>query len=158
MKLPLTGGCHCGTLRYEITEPPRLTYACHCTDCQRMTSSAFSMAIVVPDAAFRLTKGEPRSIQRTVDSGYRSIRWVCPDCGSWICGAPRTSTATPGAVRAIRAGTLDDTSWLHPTVHFWTRSKQPWVTLPEGGRVFETQPSDLSGFFASGSSAGRNQI
>ena len=42
----------------------------------------------------------------------------------------------------MRAGTLDDTSWLRPTAHFWTRSAQPWVVLPEGGARFETQPAD----------------
>jgi hypothetical protein len=45
-------------------------------------------------------------------------------------------------LRRVRAGTLDDTSWLHPTAHFSTRSKQPWITLPEGCRSFETQPDD----------------
>ena len=43
MKLPQTGGCHCGKIRYEISEAPQLVYTCHCTDCQRLTSSAFSM-------------------------------------------------------------------------------------------------------------------
>ena len=153
MKLPQTGGCQCGAIRYEITQAPQMVYTCHCSDCQRITSSAFSMALVLPDGACRLVKGEPRVVQRTADSGHLTIRWVCPDCGSWICGAPRTSAATPGAVRAIRAGTLDDTSWLHATTHFWTRSKQPWIALPEGSHVFETQPSDLIGFFASGGQA-----
>ena len=51
----LTGGCQCGALRYEITEAPRMVYSCHCTDCQRLTSSAFSMAVVVAAEAFRLT-------------------------------------------------------------------------------------------------------
>jgi hypothetical protein len=35
MKLPQTGGCQCGKIRYEITEAPQLVYTCHCTDCQR---------------------------------------------------------------------------------------------------------------------------
>src|SRR5271166_1821141 len=149
MTLPLTGGCQCGALRYEITEAPRLTYACHCTDCQRMTSSAFSMAIVVSEIAFRLTKGEPRSIQRAADSGGVTTRWVCPDCGSWVSAAPR-----PGStVRNVRGGTLDDTSWQRPTVHFWTRSKQPWVVLPEGAQSFETQPADMMGFLYSSAEA-----
>jgi integrase len=39
-----------------------------------------------------------------------------------------------GAFRSVRAGTLDDTSWLRPTVHIWARSKQPWITLPDGDR------------------------
>ena len=144
MKLPQTGGCQCGALRYEVTEAPQMVYTCHCTDCQRLTSSASSMAIVVADGAFRLTRGEPRPLQKTADSGRVNTVWICQQCGSWICGAP-----TPGSALRVRAGTLDDTSWLRPTVHFWTRSKQPWVALPEGDRSFETQPADLLGFLSS---------
>jgi hypothetical protein len=65
MKLPQTGGCLCGKIGYEITEAPQLVYPCHCVDCQRLTSSAFSMAIVVTDMAFRIAGIEPRAIQRT---------------------------------------------------------------------------------------------
>src|SRR5205823_13191537 len=106
MKLPQTGGCQCGKIRYEITAAPQLVYTCHCTDCQRLTSSAFSMGLVVADQAFRLMGVEPRSLQRTADSGRVNTRLVCPECGSWVCGTPRQ-----GVVR-VRAGTLDDTSWL----------------------------------------------
>jgi hypothetical protein len=137
MKLPQTGGCQCGNIRYEITEAPRETYTCHCVDCQRLTSSAFSMAIVIADAAFRFTGAEPRPIQRIAESGRVATRWVCPECGSWIC-----SSATPDGLRRVRSGTLDDTSWLRPTAHYWTRSKQPWITLPEGDQSFETQPTE----------------
>ena len=56
--------------------------------------------------------------------------------GFQVCGA----SSSDDGLRRVRAGTLDDTSWLRPTAHFWTRSKQPWVTLPEGDQVFETQP------------------
>src|SRR5262245_49895130 len=52
MKLPQTGGCQCGSIRYEITEAPQLVYTCHCTDCQPMTSSAFSMGVALPANAF----------------------------------------------------------------------------------------------------------
>jgi hypothetical protein len=144
MRLPQTGGCQCGRLRYEITQTPQMIYTCHCTECQRLTSSAFSMAVVVADGAFRLTKGEPRQLQRTADSGRIVTRWVCPQCGSWISGVPR-----PGAETRVRGGTLDDTSWLRPTVHFWTRSAQNWIVLPDGDRSFATQPEDLMGFFSS---------
>ena len=63
MKLPLTGSCQCGQIRYEITDVPELVYTCHCTDCQRITSSAFSLGIALPETAFRLTAGEPRPLQ-----------------------------------------------------------------------------------------------
>ena len=104
MNLPQTGGCQCGKIRYEITEAPQLVYTCHCTDCQRLTSSAFSLGIVVTEAGFRLGGIEPRPLQRTADSGRTNTRLVCPECGCWICGTPRD-----GLVR-VRAGTLDATS------------------------------------------------
>jgi hypothetical protein len=123
-----------------------MVYTCHCTDCQRMTSSAFSMALVLPADAFHLVKGEPKTVQRTADSGRVTTRWICPECGSWMSSGPR-----PGStVRNVRAGTLDDTSWVRPTVHFWTRSKQHWIAIPEGGREFEKQPDDLPSFLYSG--------
>ncbi|HEU0156049.1 MAG TPA: GFA family protein [Stellaceae bacterium] len=136
MKLPLTGGCLCGKVRYQISEAPREAYTCHCLDCQRLTSSAFSMAINVPDAAFRLSGVEPRALASIAASGRTKVRLVCPECGCWICGNPHPDTG----LRRVRAGTLDDTSWLRPTAHFWVRSKQPWVSLPEGSEIFETQP------------------
>src|SRR5207302_3531404 len=102
MKLPQTGGCQCGKIRYEITEAPQLVYTCHCTACQRLTSSAFSMGLVVTETAFRLSGVEPEPLQRVADSGRVNTRLVCPECGSWICGLPRD-----GVVR-VRAGSLDD--------------------------------------------------
>ena len=136
MQLQQTGGCQCGKLRYEITETPQLVYTCHCTDCQRLTSSAFSIGVVVAETGFRLSGIEPRPLQRTADSGRVSTRFVCPECGSWVCGTPRS-----GVVR-VRAGTLDDTSWLQPTRHIWTRSKQPWITLPASDQIFSAGAPD----------------
>jgi hypothetical protein len=139
MKLPLTGGCHCGALRYEISIAPLLTYTCHCTDCQRITSTAFSLGIIVPESAFRLTKGEPRPLERIADSGRVNVRLLCPECGCWISGIGRPWTDGQ-IVRRVRAGSLDDRSWLQPTTHLFARSKQPWVALPDGDEIFETQP------------------
>jgi hypothetical protein len=140
MNLPLTGGCLCGTVRYEISAAPILTYTCHCTDCQRITGTAFSLAIIVPESAFRLVKGEPRPVERIADSGRVNVRLLCPDCGCWISGIGRVAPSGE-LVRRVRAGTLDDRSWLRPTAHFFTRTKQPWVTLPKGDQIYEAQPA-----------------
>jgi hypothetical protein len=134
MQLPQTGGCQCGKLRYEITEEPLSAYTCHCLDCQRLTSSAFSLGIIVPETGFRLMGVEPRQLQRVAESCRINIRLVCPECGTWICGLPRDG------LHRVRGGTLDDTSWLRPTRHIWTRRKQAWITIPEGDEVFEGQP------------------
>ena len=134
MQLPQTGGCLCGKIRYEISEAPRLVYTCHCTECQHLTSSAFSIALAV--AGFRLTADEPQPLESVADSGRVKIRWVCSVCGCWLFS---TGKPSDGLYR-VRAGTLDDTSWPRPTMHFWTRSKQTWITLPGDDQTFETQP------------------
>src|SRR5437868_9629295 len=85
MNLPQSGGCLCGKIRYEITEAPQLVYTCHCTDCQRLTGTAFSMGVIVAERALRLTGIAPRQLQRTAASGRVNIRLVCPECGTWIC-------------------------------------------------------------------------
>src|SRR5215469_1450435 len=140
MELPQAGGCECGAVRYEITQPPTVVYTCHCHGCQHMSSGAFTMAMVLPPNAFKLLQGQPMAIQRTAESGHVMNRWVCGKCGSWICVTP--VGPGPESTRNIRCGSLDDTSWLRPTVHFWTCYKQPWVVLPEGGQIFETQPAE----------------
>jgi hypothetical protein len=133
MNLPQTGGCQCGKVRYEITQKPLLVYTCHCLDCQRLTSSAFSLGVVVPEAGFRLSGIDPRRLQRVADSGRINTRLVCPECGSWITGLPRDR------LYRVRGGTLDDTTWLRPTRHIWAKRRQPWVVIPEGDEVFEGQ-------------------
>ena len=134
-----TGGCHCRALRYTISQHPLAVYACHCTDCQTLSGAAFGMGLVVPAPAFSLT-GEPRLVQRVLGSGKIGNRWTCPQCGGWICGGSKLDVVAPDETRVVRAGTLDDTSWLRPTTHYWTRSAQPWISFPDGATVHQTQP------------------
>jgi len=142
MQLPLTDGCVCGAIRYKIAHAPLGVYACHCTDCQRITSSAFSIGVVIQDAAFRLTGKPAREAPGGVTEGGRAkTRLICPDCGTWLFGNARPGSEHPGLVRIIRGGTLDDTGWLRPATHFWTRSKQPWVLLADDAEQFLTQPA-----------------
>jgi hypothetical protein len=69
-----------------------------------------------------------------------SNRWICPECGVWICGGSKLDALAPGEKRVVRAGTFDDTSWIKPTTHYWTRSAQPWIVFPEGVKTYQTQP------------------
>ena len=52
---PLEGGCRCGRVRLLIGAPPLLTMACHCTGCQRMSASAFSLSAAIPSEAFTVS-------------------------------------------------------------------------------------------------------
>ena len=58
-KLPWEGGCRCGAVRIRVTRPPMLTGACHCTGCQTMSASAYSLTVTVPADGFEVMKGEP---------------------------------------------------------------------------------------------------
>jgi len=142
--LPLLGGCQCGACRYEITERPLTLYVCHCTECQRQSGSGFGMSMPVPRAGFTLTRGEPAEWARTADSGRTVNCAYCRDCGTRLFHAPARN---PTAVN-VKPGTLDSTGWLVPVGHLWTRSVQPWVTIPDGVVAFETQPAtDFSVLF-----------
>jgi hypothetical protein len=142
MRVPQPGGCLCGAVRNKVIGPLLVAYTCHCTACQRLTGSAFSSAVVVAAEACCSAAGETRCFERPAVSGRTVTRWVCAACGTWVCNGAEPGTAPLGAFVAVRAGTLDDTSWLRPTAHFWTRSAQPWVTLPDGDMRFETQPAE----------------
>src|SRR5260370_21498459 len=80
MKLPQAGDCQCGKIRCEITEEPKSVYTCHCTACQRLTSSAFSLGLVVAEKAFKMSGVEPRPLQRLADSGRMNTRLGRPEC------------------------------------------------------------------------------
>src|SRR5689334_20167359 len=94
MRLPQTGGCQCGALRYEISQPPKLVYTCHCTACQRLSGSAFGMGLLIPRKEFSLSDREPWPFERVAESGRTVMRWACPECGIWIYGGPKLSEAS----------------------------------------------------------------
>jgi len=102
MQIPLIGGCQCGKLRYELSETPRLVYCCHCTSCQKITASAFSITAVVIEEAFHLTAGQPHAAQRTADSGRVYAYWVCPDCGSCVINEPHRVVRTDIVIHCLR--------------------------------------------------------
>lgn len=140
MKLPLTGGCQCGQLRYEVRAEPLSVYLCHCTECQKQSSSAFGMSVMIPRAAFVYTTGTPRKWERTADSGRVIEADFCETCGVRPVHHPRANDK----VSILKPGTLDDTSWLNPVGHIWTRSAQPWVPIAQDCIVHEGHPPNLA--------------
>ncbi|WP_428666004.1 GFA family protein [Reyranella sp.] len=120
--LPLTRGCPCGAVRFAVREMPYLAYACHCTNCQRASGSAFALNMPVAKPALKITQGQPKASHRTSPSGVPGTFWFCGDCGGRIYG----ERASAPDIAVLRGGTLDDTSWVTPVAHFFMRSAQPW--------------------------------
>ncbi|MEQ9314457.1 MAG: GFA family protein [Henriciella sp.] len=137
-KLPLTGGCQCGALRYEINAAPLMVYNCHCTNCQRISASAFNMSMAVLRETLTFTNGEP--VRHEWDSGVGTRRYglLCRTCGTRIAHG----MVPEGPVNSLRAGTLDDPSWISPVADIWTRSAHPWALDPENRLQYEKQPED----------------
>ncbi|MEE1877029.1 GFA family protein [Altererythrobacter litoralis] len=133
----LTGGCLCGQVRYELTADPLMCLTCHCKNCQRQAGSAYSIIVGVPEGALKV-EGEVKTFNDKGDSGGTVQRQFCPDCGSPLFSLVE---ASPGLVW-VKAGTLDDTSAIKPSLHVYTKSKQDWVELGDIPGV-ETVPSNL---------------
>ena len=125
------GGCQCGRIRYRVEGEPLSLAVCHCRECQKQTGSAFGMSLAIRREAFRLTSGELATFSVVCDSGRVKRCTFCGHCGT------RIHHSTSDAAVSLKAGTLDDTSWLHPRAHYWTKRKQPWVVIPDGSVCVE---------------------
>jgi hypothetical protein len=108
-------------------------HCCHCLDCQRQTGSAFVLNALLEAERVELLAGEPEPVGVPTDSGRPHDIYRCPVCrvALWSTYGGRPQ------VRFVRLGALDQPSALRPDVHIYTRSKLPWITLPEGVPAFE---------------------
>ncbi len=135
-ELPLEGGCQCGAVRYKVTGEPIVFYLCHCRECQRHTSSAFGESLRVSSGDVEIV-GDVSTSWRLAESGRRRFGHFCPDCGVRLVHGSDGSEEVN-----IKAGTLDDTSWLWPAGHIWTGSAQRFMRFASDELVFEAQPDD----------------
>ena len=138
MKLPFTGGCVCGAVRYEVTAAPIMMFKCHCRDCQHTTGGAFLPGLLVPAAAFRLTKGALKYHFTPSLAGGHHKRGFCAECGSRITGG-EFDQRTSGFI-GITAGSLDDSSWFRPQMDFFACDAQAWDQMDPAIPKFEQYP------------------
>ena len=134
----LTGSCLCGAVKYRTSGEPLVQAVCHCADCQRQSGTAFSVVVGVQRDALTL-EGNTLASFTTVNSdhGTDTERHFCSACGSPIVSF---SAALP-EMAFLKAGTLDDGSWLQPSVEVWASSAQPWAPHFEHAASFERGPS-----------------
>ena len=129
----LEGGCACGAVRYRLESTPMFVHCCHCKDCQRQTGSAFALNALIETNRVSVLGGEVSRSQMPTDSGRPHGIDRCVKCGTAVW----SEYGGIAALRFVRVGTLDEPTKLQPDVHIYTRSKVPWVSIPEGVPVFE---------------------
>ena len=133
----IAGSCLCGAVRYRSDAEPAMTAVCHCENCQRQSGTALSIIVGVPAGSI-VFEGENSlaTYADRADSGRSVNRRFCKSCGSPIVSLVEMMPN----VHFIKAGTLDDKSWLKPTMHLWCDSAQPWVEIPAGMQKFAKNP------------------
>src|SRR3954468_21783433 len=83
--MKIDGGCHCGYITFEAEVDPDKTAVCHCTDCQKLSGSAFRTVVRSQTDGLRILSGEPTVyVKTTADSGAKRAQAFCPRCGSPI--------------------------------------------------------------------------
>ncbi len=126
----LDGRCLCGSVTYRCDGEAMATLLCHCTDCQRQTGTAFSIVVGVDRESLHIEGQLGTFTTIGEDTGEAVKRQFCVSCGSPIVSLP---DATPD-LAFIKAGTLDDNSWLEPEMEIWARSAHPYVQKDEENR------------------------
>ncbi len=118
-KLPWLARCRCERVEVKVTAPPLITMACHCTGCQRMSASAYSLSVAVPSQGFEVTRGVPEiGGLHGADRHYH-----CPHCKAWMFTRPDRLDEMVN----LRATMLDQRAWYAPFVETWTSEGFPWA-------------------------------
>jgi hypothetical protein len=151
-KLPITGGCLCGAVRFEVYEPPTAVGTCHCRMCQRHTGSAFAAVVRVRKAALRWTRAQPTMFRSSpiMERGY------CPECGSTLISVhyetPPWKDYEKGDI-GLAMGVFDDPYPYTPTFHYGIEHKLSWVANNDGipGERIDTDEELKAVYIASNS-------
>jgi len=125
VQLPLTGGCNCGAVRYEVAEPLVRASYCHCKRCQRRSGAAASPQAHPAPGSFRIVAGEDKLRMWKPDDSDGQ-KWFCSECGSAVYGSNASHPESVG----IRMGTFDEDPGIRPTVRQFVAYAAPWEPLP----------------------------
>ncbi|KAE9374669.1 hypothetical protein N431DRAFT_372474 [Stipitochalara longipes BDJ] len=125
-----SGSCYCGQAKIFYEGKPIRQGLCHCGECKKYTSSAYSVNVIVSDEGWR-TEGVFKSISKTADSGHIITTYFCPECGSSMYRAG----ATFAGQKVVQGGVIDDMSILNDLkmeVELFAPQRVSWVPKVEG--------------------------
>jgi hypothetical protein len=132
----LTGGCLCGGVRFEVTEPLGAAGYCHCTRCQRRTGTAASPQARIEKGSLRVTQGEELIRTYEPDDGFAKL--FCSACGSALWSR---SPHDPEVI-SVRLGVFDHDPGVRPAYRQFVDYAASWEPLPDDGllRYPEARP------------------
>ncbi len=124
---PLTGGCLCGGVRFEVTEPPVTAGYCHCTRCQRRTGTGASAQARIVPGSLRIVEGE--ELVRSFDPPGGFSKAFCSGCGSALW----SRDPDDADVISVRLGAFDSDPGIRPGYRQFVAFAAPWEPLPDDG-------------------------
>jgi hypothetical protein len=127
VSLPLSGGCGCGLVRFEIDAPLVTAVYCHCTRCQRRTGTAAAASARVRPGSFRLVAGEDHLASWRPDGGFEKV--FCAACGSALFAR---SPEDPEVI-GVRLGALDGDAGIRPSARQFVAYAATWEAIPDDG-------------------------
>ena len=131
-----TGGCYCGAIRYELSEPVAFSVNCHCRNCRLISGGAFVTVAAVKTSSFEITRGESKL--RRYSSGPGD-RFFCDECGGRLFSRGSSDEEYTNLLIA----TLDEELQAAPICHINVESKAPWYEILDAIAQFDDLP-DLS--------------
>jgi hypothetical protein len=138
----IDGACHCGSVSFTAQIDPAQVVACHCSDCQVLSSAPFRTGAVAPFSTLKV-QGATKTYIKVAQSGNKRAQVFCPECGTPLwASAPEN----PFLV-VIRLGCVAQRAQLRPVVQIWNHSAMPWLPdlnyiaiTPEGTGFVPTAP------------------
>lgn len=130
------GGCLCGAIRYTFSRDKVLSAGhCHCRDCQQATGGGKATIIFVPSSELEM-KGEFKTFAVVGTEGSHVNRCFCSECGSPVMSYVEEQPA----VKFIKAGSLDNSSWVVPQASYWSESSASWDPVASDIPSFPKNP------------------
>jgi hypothetical protein len=133
--MTISGGCLCGSVRYQTTEPPITTRYCWCRVCQYIATGNAAVSVCLPTAGMSIA-GETRDFVSVADSGNTMHRRFCPRCGTHLFSE---AESRPHLI-FVRAGTLDDPEVARPAATIWTDRAPSWACIDDTLPSWHGQP------------------
>ena len=124
----VTGGCLCGGVRFELTEPAKAAYYCHCTRCQRRTGTGSSAQVRIDGGTFRLLNGDELvKCWRHPEGGFEKC--FCRECGAHVF----SRNPDDPAQMSVRMGAFDGDPGVRPSGRMYVAYAASWEPIPDDG-------------------------
>ena len=134
--MTITGGCHCGQIRYEASGQPLNSALCHCTDCRRCAGAPMVGWTMYPQGQVKITQGQPKTYASSTDGR----RQFCGDCGT---GLFYTNEAILPGIIDIQSATYDDPDILPAQAHIQVAERIGWMERAHELPMFDRYPPHI---------------